>query len=368
MDYGTVTLSGETEVWSDQINWTLTASASDLNSTSVSFALSDDGSGLEIDSTTGVIQGAATPPGVYELTIDASDSAGGSTSATFNFTSNAFVAGHWTLERTESNENLMLVVSRNGLVSLITRSASGVMNAVCHGQADIVGDRFTAELACSQRSADGSSTSDNSVVVSGTVVEGSRITLAGLDTGQDSVFVFQTAAEVFNFGTITPGIYVEYSDYNSGISLVEVNAEGELTALAPEDVGFQSKSSRCELSGNLNADPVFADYEIDDLKEALQVFETTVSLTNCDLDGDSIRRRDYNQNDTLAHGASVMDTLAASLSFNLYLAGNPDSNDGYNAGYFHYVHFCDESNQLTAVADFLADTEPFSIVVCPSET
>ena len=186
----------------------------------------------KLDSTTGVIQGAATPPGVYELTIDASDSAGGSTSATFNFTSNAFVAGHWTLERTESNENLMLVVSRNGLVSLITRSASGVMNAVCHGQADIVGDRFYGlNWACSQRSADGSSTSDNSVVVSGTVVEGSRITLAGLDTGQDSVFVFQTAAEVFNFGTITPGIYVEYSDYNSGISLVEVNAEGELTAL-----------------------------------------------------------------------------------------------------------------------------------------
>ena len=66
-DFGTVTLEGQTEVWSDQTNWTLSARADGLDSTAVSFQLAADNSGLEIDSTTGLIQGVATTPGVYDL-------------------------------------------------------------------------------------------------------------------------------------------------------------------------------------------------------------------------------------------------------------------------------------------------------------
>ncbi len=367
-DYGTVNLVGDTEVWSDQVNWTLTASADKLSSTGLAFTLTDGGSGLVIDAATGVIQGAATTPGVYELTISASDSSGGSTSNSFTFTSNAFIAGHWALEIPASNENLMLVVSRNGRVSLTNSTPAGAINALCNGQAQIVGDSFSADLACVQKSVTDASLSNDRLAVSGTVVEGSRITLTNFSEQGDGVFLFQPGTEVFNFGTIIPGIYVEYSDIASGISLVEVTADGSLTALAPSALGFQNMASRCALSGNLESDEIFADYERQALKEALQVFEATISLSDCDLGGGAIDSLDYNQTDALAHGASFIDTLADSLSFNLYSPGNAENNDTVNAGYFHYVHFCDESNQLTAVANFLADSEPFSIVACPVET
>jgi len=367
-DDGTVTLAGDTEVWSDQVNWTMTASADKLSSAGLAFALADGGSGLVIDATTGVIQGAATTPGVYNLTISASDNSGGSTSNSFTFTSNAFVAGHWALEMPDSSENLLLVVSRNGRVSLTNRTPAGAINALCNGQAQIVGDSFSADLACVQKSATDASLSTDILSVSGTVIAGSRITLTNFSAQGDGVFLFQPGSEVFNFGTIIPGIYVEYSNIASGISLVEVTADGSMIALAPSALGFQSMGSRCALSGNLEPDMIFADYEREALKEALQVFEATISLSDCDLGGAAIDSLDYNQTDAVAHGASFIDTLADSLSFNLYSPGNVENTDTVNAGYFHYVHFCDESNQLTAVANFLADSEPFSIVACPAET
>jgi hypothetical protein len=361
-DYGTVTLAGQTKVWSDQINWTLSARADGLNSTGVSFQLEADNSGLEIDSTTGLIQGTATTPGVYDLVISAEDSVGGSTAKSFTFTSNAFIAGHWVMDLPSSDEALLMVISRNGRASITKSSLSGELNAVCNGQLTILGDGLSGNFSCVDAELE-----RFSLAASGTVVEDSSITLTDFNFG-DGLFVFQSQAEVFNFGTIVPGIYVEYSDIGSGISLVRVAADGSLVAMVPADVGLRNKTSRCALSGSLTADVIFADYEPEPLKNALQVFEATVSLANCDLGSAALGSLDYNQNQASALGATVLDTLADGLSFNLYFPGNETSNDAHNAGYFRYVQFCDESNRLTAIASLLKDkSEKFSIVACPVE-
>ena len=369
-DFGTVTLVGPTEVWSDQINWTLSATADGLSSTGVSFQLAADNSGLEIDSTTGLIQGVATTPGVYDLIITAQDDAGGSTTKDFSFTSNAFVAGHWLMDLPSSNEELLMVISRNGRTSITRATALGEVNAICNGELAIVGDAVSGDLSCVD-----AELSRSSLSVSGTVVEDSSITLTdfsfvdGLgDALGDGLFLFQTQAEVFNFGAIEPGIYVEYSDIASGISLVKVTAEGVLSAMTPADVGFENKNSRCALSGSLEADEIFVDYEFESLKIVLQVFEATITLADCDLGSAVLDSLDYNQAQASALGASVLDTLADALSFNLYFQGNGNSNESQNAGYFRYVLFCDQSNQLTAIAALLTDeTEQFSIVACPVE-
>jgi hypothetical protein len=361
-DYGTVTLAGQTKVWSDQINWTLSARASGLKSTGVSFQLEADNSGLEIDSTTGLIQGTVTPPGVYDLVISAEDTDGGSTSKSFTFTSNAFIAGHWVMDLPSSDESLLMVISRNGRASITKSSLSGELNAVCNGQLTILGDGLSGNFSCVDTELE-----RFSLAASGTVVEDSSITLTDFSFG-DGLFVFQSQAEVFNFGSIVPGIYVEYSDIGSGISLVRVAADGSLVAMVPADVGLRNKTSRCALSGSLTADVIFADYEPEPLKNALQVFEATVSLANCDLGSAALGSLDYNQNQVSVLGATVLDTLADGLSFNLYFPGNEDSNDAHNAGYFRYVQFCDESNRLTAIASLLKDkSEKFSIVACPVE-
>jgi hypothetical protein len=361
-DYGTVTLAGETNVWSDQINWTLSARASGLKSTGVSFQLEADNSGLEIDSTTGLIQGTVTPPGVYDLVISAEDTDGGSTSKSFTFTSNAFIAGHWVMDLPSSDESLLMVISRNGRASITKSSLSGELNAICNGLLTILGDGLSGNFSCVDTELE-----RFSLAASGTVVEDSSITLTDFSFG-DGLFVFQSQAEVFNFGSIVPGIYVEYSDIGSGISLVRVAADATLVAMVPADVGLRNKTSRCALSGSLTADVIFADYEPEQLKNALQVFEATVSLANCDLGSAALGSLDYNQNQVSVLGATVLDTLADGLSFNLYFPGNEDSNDAHNAGYFRYVQFCDESNRLTAIANLLKDeAEKFSIVACPVE-
>ena len=357
-DFGTVTLEGQTEVWSDQTNWTLSARADGLDSTTVSFQLAADNSGLEIDSTTGLIQGVATTPGVYDLVISAEDSAGGSTAKSFSFTSNAFIAGHWLMDLPSSNEQLLMIISRNGRVSMTKSSAVGEVNAICNGQLVILGDAVSGDLGCVDAALNRSS-----LAAAGTLVEGSSIQLTDFAFGNGR-FVFQTQTEVFNFGTIAPGIYVEYSDIAAGISLVKVIADGTLTAMAPAEVGFQNKNSRCGLSGSLEADEIFADYEFEPLRNALQVFEANIALTDCDLGSAALDSLNYNQNQAPALGASVLDTLADALSFNLYFPGN--GNESQNPGYFRYVQFCDEANQLTAIAALLKDeSEQFSIIACP---
>ena len=362
-DFGTVTLVGQTEVWSDEINWTLSASADGLNSSGVSFQLAADNSGLEIDSTTGLIQGAATTPGVYDLVITAQDEAGGSTAKSFRFTSNAFIAGHWLMDLPSSDEELLMVISRNGRTSITRSSALGGINAVCNGQLSIVGDTVSGNLGCVD-----AELNHFSQTVSGTAIEGSSITLSDFTLGDapaEGRFLFQTQAEVFNFGTLAPGIYVEYSNIASGISLVKVTADG-LSAITPAEVGFQNKNSRCALSGNLEADVIFADYDLESLKGALQVFEADITLTECDLGSAALGSLNYNQTEAAALGASVFDTLADALSFNLYFSGSNDSDESQNAGYFRYVQFCDQSNQLTAIAALLKDEdEQFSIIACP---
>ncbi|MBT5104744.1 MAG: hypothetical protein HOM20_00950, partial [Porticoccaceae bacterium] len=147
-DFGTVTLTGQTEVWSDEINWTLSARADGLNGSGVSFQLAADNSGLEIDATTGVIQGQDTTPGVYDLVITAEDDAGGSTAKSFSFTSNAFIAGHWLMDLPSSDEELLMVISRNGRTSITRSSALGGINAACNGQLSIVGDTVSGNLGC----------------------------------------------------------------------------------------------------------------------------------------------------------------------------------------------------------------------------
>ena len=362
-DFGTVTLVGQTEVWSDEINWTLSASADGLNSSGVSFQLAANNSGLEIDSTTGLIQGAATTPGVYDLVITAQDEAGGSTAKSFRFTSNAFIAGHWLMDLPSSDEELLMVISRNGRTSITRSSALGGINAVCNGQLSIVGDTVSGNLGCVD-----AELNRFSQTVSGTAIEGSSITLSDFTLGDapaEGRFLFQTQAEVFNFGTLAPGIYVEYSNIASGISLVKVTADG-LSAITPAEVGFQNKNSRCALSGNLEADVIFADYDLESLKGALQVFEADITLTECDLGSAALGSLNYNQAEAAALGASVFDTLADALSFNLYFSGSNDSDESQNAGYFRYVQFCDQSNQLTAIAALLKDEdEQFSIIACP---
>ena len=362
-DFGTVTLVGQTEVWSDEINWTLSASADGLNSSGVSFQLAANNSGLEIDSTTGLIQGAATSPGVYDLVITAQDEAGGSTAKSFRFTSNAFIAGHWLMDLPSSDEELLMVISRNGRTSITRSSALGGINAVCNGQLSIVGDTVSGNLGCVD-----AELNRFSQTVSGTAIEGSSITLSDFTLGDapaEGRFLFQTQAEVFNFGTLAPGIYVEYSNIASGISLVKVTADG-LSAITPAEVGFQNKNSRCALSGNLEADVIFADYDLESLKGALQVFEADITLTECDLGSAALGSLNYNQTEAASLGASVFDTLADALSFNLYFPGSNDSAESQNAGYFRYVQFCDQSNQLTAIAALLKDEdEQFSIIACP---
>lgn len=362
-DFGTVTLVGQTEVWSDEINWTLSASADGLNSSGVSFQLAANNSGLEIDSTTGLIQGAATTPGVYDLVITAQDEAGGSTAKSFRFTSNAFIAGHWLMDLPSSDEELLMVISRNGRTSITRSSALDGINAVCNGQLSIVGDTVSGNLGCVD-----AELNRFSQTVSGTAIEGSSITLSDFTLGDapaEGRFLFQTQAEVFNFGTLAPGIYVEYSNIASGISLVKVTADG-LSAITPAEVGFQNKNSRCALSGNLEADVIFADYDLESLKGALQVFEADITLTECDLGSAALGSLNYNQTEAAALGASVFDTLADALSFNLYFPGSNDSAESQNAGYFRYVQFCDQSNQLTAIAALLKDEdEQFSIIACP---
>ena len=360
--FGALSLAGQAEVWSDQINWTLSASVDGPNSTGVSFQLAVDNSGLEIDSTTGLIQGAATPPGVYELEITAEDGTGGSTSESFSFTSNAFIAGHWLMDLPSSNEQLLMIISRNGRASITKSSALGEVNTVCHGPLTILGDTISGALDCVD-----AELNRFSPTVAGTVIEDSSITLTDFAFG-DGQFLFQTQAEVFNFGAIAPGIYVEYSDIASGISLVEVTADGTLASITPAEVGFQNKNSRCALSGSLEADVVFADYEFESLKNALQVFEANITLTDCDLGSAVLDSLDYNQVQASVLGASVLDTLADALSFNLYFPGNDSSNESQNAGYFRYVQFCDGADQLTAIAALLKDeAEQFSIIACPVE-
>jgi hypothetical protein len=362
-DFGTVTLTGQTEVWSDEINWTLSARADGLNGSGVSFQLAADNSGLEIDATTGVIQGQDTTPGVYDLVITAEDDAGGSTAKSFSFTSNAFIAGHWLMDLPSSDEELLMVISRNGRTSITRSSALGGINAACNGQLSIVGDTVSGNLGCVD-----AELNRFSQTVSGTAIEGSSITLSDFTLGDapaEGRFLFQTQAEVFNFGTLAPGIYVEYSNIASGISLVKVTADG-LSAITPAEVGFQNKNSRCALSGNLEADVIFADYDLESLKGALQVFEADITLTECDLGSAALGSLNYNQTEAAALGASVFDTLADALSFNLYFSGSNDSDESQNAGYFRYVQFCDQSNQLTAIAALLKDEdEQFSIIACP---
>ena len=369
-DIGTVTLAGQTEVWSDQINWTLSATAEGLNSTDVSFQLAADNSGLEIDSTTGLIQGVVTTAGVYDLVITAEDGAGGSAAESFSFTSNAFIAGHWLMDLPSSNEQLLLIISRNGRASITKSSAVGEIDTICNGQLTIRGDAVSGSLGCVD-----AELNRFALPASGTVVAGSSITLSDFsfadalgDALVEGQFLFQTQAEVFNFGTIVPGVYAEYSDIASGISLVKVTADGSLTAMMPSDVGFQNKNSRCGLSGSLEADVIFADYEFESLKSALQVFEANITLTDCDLGSTALDSLNYNQTQASALGASVLDTLADAQSFNLYFPGSGNSNESQNAGYFRYVQLCDESNQLTAIAALLKDdSEQFSIIACPVE-
>ena len=362
-DYGTITLSGQSQVWSDQINWTLGASANGLNSNSVSYQLDADGSGLAIDSTTGLIQGAVTSPGVYSLLISAADGSGGSTSKSFAFNSNAFIAGHWVMDLPLLNEKLLMVVSRNGRVSISRSTPSGAIDSICHGQLTILGATLAGDLAC----IDDELTQEPLSIV-GTVVPGSSITLAGINDGEDGLFLLQTQAEEFNFGSIPPGIYVEYSDIAEGISLVKVSAEGQLTAMIPADIGFQNKNSRCALSGSLESDIVFSDYELEQLKTALQVFEATISLTDCDLGSAALHSLDYNQTEAPALGATVLDTLANAPSFNLFFPGNPNTNNAYNSGYFRYVQLCDESDEFTDVKTILDDdSERFENLLCPAE-
>ena len=362
-DYGTITLSGQAQAWSDQINWTLGASADGLNNNSVSYQLDADGSGLAIDSTTGLIQGAVTSPGVYSLLIGATDGSGGSTSKSFAFNSNAFIAGHWVMDLPLLNEKLLMVVSRNGRVSISSSAPSGAIDSICHGQLTILGTTLAGDLACIDEDLTGSS-----LTIAGTVVPGSSITLVGINDGEDGLFLFQTQAEEFNFGTITPGIYVEYSNIAQGISLVKVSANGLLTAMIPADIGFQNKTSRCALSGSLESDIVFADYELEQLKTALQVFEATISVTDCDLGSAALHSLDYNQTEAPALGATVLDTLANAPSFNLFFPGNPNTNNAYNSGYFRYVQLCDESDEFTDVKTILDDdSERFANLLCPAE-
>ncbi|MBT5106271.1 MAG: hypothetical protein HOM20_08795, partial [Porticoccaceae bacterium] len=193
-DFGTVTLVGQAEVWSDEINWTLSASADGLNSSGVSFQLAANNSGLEIDSTTGLIQGAATTPGVYDLVITAQDEAGGSTAKSFRFTSNAFIAGHWLMDLPSSDEELLMVISRNGRTSITRSSALDGINAVCNGQLSIVGDTVSGNLGCVD-----AELNRFSQTVSGTAIEGSSITLSDFTLGDapaEGRFLFQTQAEV----------------------------------------------------------------------------------------------------------------------------------------------------------------------------
>lgn len=370
-DYGTITLAGQPQAWSDQISWTLSASAPGLNSNSVSYQLDADGSGLEIDSTTGLIQGRVTNPAVYDLLISASDASGGSTSESFAFTSNAFVAGHWVLDLPSVNEELLMVVSRNGRASISRSGPSGAINSICHGQLTILGDSLAGDLGCIDQDL-----TRSSLAIVGRVVPDSSITLTGINNGEDGLFLLQTQAEEFNFGSIPPGIYVEYSDIAQGISLVQVSPEGLLTAMTPEQLMFQGKTSRCALSGSLEPDSVFADYDLEQLNSALQVFEATISLTDCDLGSAALDSLDYNQTEAPALGATVLDTLANAPSFNLFFPGalgdsangTETTNEAYNPGYFRYVQLCDQSSEFTDVKTILDDdSERFANLQCPVE-
>ena len=368
IDFGTITLSGQSQAWSDQISWTLSASATGLDSNSVSYELDDDGSGLEMDSTTGLVQGRETSPAVYNLLISASDASDGSTSGSFVFASNAFVAGHWVMDLPSLNEQVLMVLSRNGRVSISSSGPSGAINSICHGQLTILGDTLAGDLACVDEDL-----TRSPLTVAGTIVPGSSITLAAINDGEDGLFLFQTQIEEFNFGSIPVGIYVESSDIAQGISLVRVSAAGLLTPMTPDQLMFEGKTSRCALSGSLESDIVFADYELEQLKSALQVFEATISLTDCDLGSAALDSLDYNQTEAPALGATVLDTLANAPSFNLFFPsarnGAENPNDAYNPGYFRYVQLCDQFGEFTEVKTILDDdSERFANLQCPIES
>ena len=71
-----------------------------------------------------------------------------------------------------SNEQLLMIISRNGRVSMTKSSAVGEVNAICNGQLVILGDAVSGDLGCVDAALNRSS-----LAAAGTVVEGSSIQL-----------------------------------------------------------------------------------------------------------------------------------------------------------------------------------------------
>lgn len=337
----TVSVTGPSQVWSDEYDWSAKATAANMDLNTVGFTISGGDSWVEINSVTGVISlpGETVDAGSHRFTITATDGAGKSASTTWDLQSNAFVAGVW-LPSVSDGSFFAVSVTRSG--ELWSFSNDGVDVEECSGKFTVVGSNLDGQMKCSSTQSDNKSWSAN---IEGTS-DGYGFTLSKM-TITSGLYQGEVLNEPSSFyrnqgnTNIKPGIY-DFGNNVLNYGVVEVGADGAFESL-PSGQTFGLEVSTCEVSGNITTDPIYGlTTQNSEQYTEIDVHDSTLLASNCNAD--------FNQS-----SAAVLQSFLDNYGDTLVLIGSPGSttsNDGYNSNGMGMWQICDALGRNTPLGDY----------------
>ena len=342
-----ITITGPSEVWSDDSTWTARANVSNIDLGSVVFTITGEGD-VAIDPATGIISslntGSGIDPGLNRFVITAVDSAGATASTTWDLKSNLNLAGSWFYRDPEVPEHVEYIyISRQGVIHNSIYTDEGFQGS-CHGNIRITGSDFSANSDCmfveesenllGSLSFEGQA-DENSLVIK--TVEGKSGDFLG-DTN-DMELAFVPIANGLNAINIRPGIY-----HSTIAGFLKVTENGIFEDLPFDQLPYEL--AECEISGSIQEDPVYGlSAQADSLFPSVGAFDGKISLSGCETPETAI----INQEDTSTVVVSSIESwggeeLVTVLRFLMPVNWTATGDYTYDHANIGLIYVCDELN------------------------
>tara|TARA_B100000795_G_scaffold120591_1_gene89787 strand:+ start:433 stop:1677 length:1245 start_codon:yes stop_codon:yes gene_type:complete len=346
-----VSISGPSIVWSDDYDWSASATATGMDRSTVGFTMSGGDEYIEIDSVTGAINSAGgnLDIGSHRFTISATDASGASASTTYDLRSDAFIAGVWLTNDTGYGEYFRLDVTRSGEIFTASWTDYNDDFEECSGKFAIIGSGLDGKINCNSylEGVDSNFAADVEGIMDGGDITLNKMTItsgefAGQVVDEPTVF-YRSYNTAIN---IAPGIYIHLTDLHGYIEL-QVSTGGSFSSLPQEEAVINySDISSCHVSGNISADPIYGlTTASDNQYPSVDVHDSTFTASSCSTDYDQSMAASV-----AFAGLSPVDNSTPFLWFGT--PGNRDSNNGFNASSVNFIQVCDGFNQPTDFADY----------------
>lgn len=147
-----ISVSGPSEVWSDDTSWTAKLNASNMDLESVAFTITGGDESIGIDTVSGMINDPSSDsgvePGLNRFTITAVDATGATASTVWDLKSNASMIGIWLyLDPDIPQRREVMYISRGGTVHHTIMTDEGFQGS-CQASLNVSGTNFTADSDC----------------------------------------------------------------------------------------------------------------------------------------------------------------------------------------------------------------------------